>query len=57
MLKDPKRCISIFVRFFYYSEGKSVRKNSVLVGSEISRLFVDILTPDDKYFLTVKASV
>ena len=32
-------------------------KNSVLVVSEIFRLFVNILTPDDKYFLSVKASV
>ena len=32
-------------------------KNSVLVVSEILRLFVNILTPDDKYSLSVKASV
>ena len=32
-------------------------KNSVLVDSEILRLFVNILTPDEKYSLSVKASV
>ena len=32
-------------------------KNSVLVVSEILRLFVNILTPDEKYSLSVKASV
>ena len=31
-------------------------KNSVLVVSEILRLFVNILTPDDKHSLSVKAS-
>ena len=32
-------------------------KNSVLVDSEILRLFVNILTPDEKYSLSVKPSV
>ena len=32
-------------------------KNSVLLVSEIFRLFVNILTPDDKYSLSVKARV
>ena len=32
-------------------------KNSVLVVCEILRLFVNILTPDDKYSLSVKISV
>ena len=32
-------------------------KNSVLVGSEILRQFVNILTPDDKYSLSVKAKL
>ena len=32
------------------------RKNLVLVVSEIYRLFVNILTPDDKYSLSVKSS-
>ena len=32
-------------------------KNSLLVVSEILRLFVNILTPDEKYSLSVKAGV
>ena len=32
-------------------------KNFVLVASKILRLFVNILTPDHKYSLSVKASV
>ena len=32
-------------------------KNSLLVVSEILRLFVNILTPDEKYSLSVEASV
>ena len=32
-------------------------KNSVLVVSKIRKFFVNILTPDDKYSLLVKASV
>ena len=32
-------------------------KKSVLALSEILRLFFNILTPDDKYSLSVKASV
>ena len=32
-------------------------KNSFLKVSEIFRLFVNIFTPDDKYSLSVKASV
>ena len=32
-------------------------KNSILVVTEILRHFVNILRPDDKYFLSVKASV
>ena len=32
-------------------------KNSLLVVFEILRLFVNILTPDEKYSLSVKASV
>ena len=32
-------------------------QNFVLVVSQISRLFVNILTPDEKYSLSVKASV
>ena len=32
-------------------------KKTVLVASQILRLFVDILTPDSNYSLSVKASV
>ena len=32
-------------------------KNSVLVVSEMLRLFVNILTPDEKYSFSAKASV
>ena len=32
-------------------------KNSLLVVSETLRLFLNILTPDDKYSLSAKASV
>ena len=60
MLKCPKDCInlhgSIFGIFFDHSERISSR-NSVLLLYEILRLFVYILTPDDKYSLSVKASV
>ena len=46
-----------FVRFFRSLWKKISSKNSVLVVSQILRLFVNILTPDDKYFVSVKASV
>ena len=36
---------------------KVTSNNSDLVVSEILRLFVNILTPDEKYRLSVKASV
>ena len=42
----------------FWSHWKEITsKNSVLVVSEIFRLFVNILTPDDKYSLSVKVSV
>ena len=41
-----------------WSFGKKIgSKNSHSVVSKILRLFVKILTPDDKYSLSVKASV
>ena len=47
-----------FCLFFFLSPWKEISsKNFVLVVSEILRLFVNILTPDDKYSLSVKASV
>ena len=61
MLKGPKDCVdlhcSIFVIFFITLKKKISSKYSVLVVSEILRLFVNILTPDDKYSLSGKASV
>ena len=46
-----------FCHIFWSFRKKISSKNSVLVVSEILRLFVNILTPDDKYSLLVKASV
>ena len=61
MLKGPRDCVdlhcSIFVIFFITLKKKISSKYSVLVVSEILRLFVNILTPDDKYSLSGKASV
>ena len=61
MLKGPKHCLnldgSIFLIFCDHPEKKISSKNSFLVVSEILRLFVNILTPDEKYSLSVKASV
>ena len=60
MLNGPKHCLnvhgSIFVIFFWSFRKKISSKNSVLVVSEILRLLVNILTHDDKYSLSVKAS-
>ena len=42
---------------FWSLSKKISSKNSVLVVSETLRLFVNILTPDDKYSLSVQASV
>ena len=60
-LIGPSDCLnlhgSIFVIFFDHSEKKLAQKKSVLVVSEILRLFINIWTPDDKYCLSVKASV
>ena len=61
MLKGPKHCInlqgSIFLMFFDQSEKKISSKNFFLVVYEILTLLVNILTPDDKYSLSVKAGV
>ena len=46
-----------FCHIFWSVRKKVSLKNSLLVVSEISRLFVNILTPDEKYSLSVKASV
>ena len=61
MLKIPKHGKnwrgSIFVIFFSNSDKKRARKKIALVVYEILRLLVNILTPDEKYSLSVKASV
>ena len=61
MLKCPTDCLnlhgSIFFHFFWSPLKKPSSENSVLVVSKILRLFVNIFTPDDKYSLSVKASV
>ena len=46
-----------FCHIFLSLSKKFSSKNSVLVVSEILRLFVNILTPDGKYSLSVKATV
>ena len=45
-----------FFQIFWSFRKKISSKKAVLVVSEILRLFVNILTPDDKYSLSVKAS-
>ena len=61
MLKGPKDYLnmhnSLFATFFILLGKKSSSKKSVSVVSEILRLFVNILTRDEKYSLSVKASV
>ena len=61
MLKDQKHCLnlngSVFVYVFWSLWKKISSKNSVSVKSKILRMFVSILTPDDMYSLSVKASV
>ena len=46
-----------FCHIFWSLWKKISSKNSFLEVSEILRLFVNILTPDDKYSLSVKTSV
>ena len=46
-----------FCHIFWSLWKKISLKNSVLVSSEIFRRFVNILTPNYKYSLAVKASV
>ena len=46
-----------FSHIFWSLWKKISSKNSVLVVSEVLRLFVNILTPDEKSSLSVKASV
>ena len=60
-VKGSERLLKSAWRYFFqtfWSLWKEISsKNSVLVVSEILRLFVNILTPDEKYSLSVKASV
>ena len=46
-----------FCHIFWLFRKKISSKNSILVVSEILRHFVNILTPDEMYCLSVKASV
>ena len=61
MLKGQKKLLKSARQFFchnFWSFRKKISsKISVLVVSEILRLFVNILTADVKYSLSVKASV
>ena len=52
-LKSPRQ---YFSQDFLSLRQEISSKTSVLVVSEILRLFVNILTPDDKHSLSVKAS-
>ena len=60
-VKGSESCLtlhgSIFMIFFDHSEVKISWKSSVLVVSEIRRLFVNLLTPDEKYYLSEKTGV
>ena len=54
LLKSPRQ----YVYYFFWSLWKKISsKKYLLEVSGILRLFVKILTPDDKYILSVKASV
>ena len=61
MLKGPKHYLNQHGSFFSHISlslrNKIISKNSVLVVCEILRLFVNKLTPDHKYSLSVRASV
>ena len=46
-----------FCHIFWSLQKEISCKNSVLIVSKILRMFVNILTPDEKYRLSVKASV
>ena len=54
MLKSAQQYFSLI---FWSLCKKISSKNFLLKLTEILRLFVNILTPDDKYSLLVKASV
>ena len=54
LLKSPQQC---FCQILWSLWKKNCSKNAVLEVSEILWLFFNILTPDEKYSLSVKASV
>ena len=54
LLKSARK---YFCHIFWSLLKEISSKNSVSLVSEMLRLFVNILTPDDKYSLSVKASV
>ena len=53
----PKSKWQYFCRIFWSLSKEISSKKSVLVVSKTLRLFVNMLTPDDKYSLSLKASV
>ena len=62
ILKRPKDCLNksaghLFCNVFWSLLNEISSENSVLVVSEILRLFVNILTPGDKCSISVKANV
>ena len=60
-VKGSERLIKSARQYFFHifwSLGKKISsKNSLLVVSQILRVFLNIMTQDDKYSLSVKASV
>ena len=54
LLKSARQYLS---HIFWSLWEKITSKNSVLVVSETLKLFVNILTPDDKYSLSAKSNV
>ena len=59
-VKSSERLLKSARQYFFqifWSLWKAISsKNSAVVVSEILRLFINILTPDDKYSLSVKTS-
>ena len=50
--------MAVFLLYFLTRMKENrLKKNSILLVSEILKLFVNILTPNEKYSLSVKASV
>ena len=60
-VKISKRCLKSARHYFchiFWSLWKEITsKDSLLLVSQILRLLVNILTPDDKYFVSVKSSL